>query len=89
MKSYDLTTLAVLDDQFRGLTDSLSERYKGNWDDKIHDSYLTYVKQVQELSLKLHEIRCRAHSLDRAINALNIDEIEQTAMSLRQEGDNV
>ena len=49
MKSYDLTTLAVLDDQFRGLTDSLSERYKGNWDDKIHDSYLTYVKQVQEL----------------------------------------
>lgn len=87
MKDYNLSSLEALDDQYKSLADSLLESYKGSWDDTVHDSYMVYVRQVKEMTIKMHEIRCAAIALDRALEALNVERLEQEAMRLRQEGD--
>ncbi|MCI8663049.1 MAG: hypothetical protein HFG69_07315 [Hungatella sp.] len=87
MKTYDFTPLKNNDTEYQKITDSVSERYKGDWDDRIHDSYLRYVKQTEELSLKVHIIRCKAETLEKEAEGLKIEELQRKADSLCREAD--
>jgi hypothetical protein len=56
----DLTPLKNNDSEFEKLVATIVERYKCEWDDVVHDSYASYVKQVQERSRQLRGIRCKS-----------------------------
>ena len=44
MKITDLTPLSKNDAEYEELVSSVSEHYKCEWDDAVHDSYGIYVK---------------------------------------------
>lgn len=89
MKTYDLTPLKNNDVEYGKVIESVSEHYKGDWDDKIHDSYLRYVKQVQEQSQKVHYIRCKAETLEKEVEGLKLDELQKRVESLCREANSV
>lgn len=89
MKTINLAPLKSNDAEYRKLSDTVSNQYKGGWDDKIHESYLRYLKQVQENSRKLHVIRCKAEILEKEIEAFKIDELKKRAEALCREADSV
>ena len=89
MKIYDLTPLKNNDEEYRKLKELVSERYKDDWDDKVHDSYLIYVKQVQEQLQKLHVIRCKADILEKEAENLNVEELQKRAENLCREADSI
>lgn len=89
MKTYDLTPLKSNDVEYGEAVESVVEYYRGDWDDEIHDSYMRYVKQVQEQSQKIHVIRCKAETLKKEVEGLNVEELKQIADSLCREADSV
>ena len=56
MRTIDLSSLKNNDSEYEKLIDSATDSYKGDWDDQIHDSYLRYLKQIQEQSRTIHVI---------------------------------
>ncbi len=89
MKSIDLAPLKGNDVEYEEVTNTASENYKGDWDDKIHDSYLKYLAQIQENSRKIHMIRCKAETLEKEAEGLMIDELIKRGEALCREADSV
>ena len=89
MKTVDLTPLKSIDTEYERSSDTVSENYKGDWDDKIHNSYLMYLKQIQENSRKIHVIRCKAETLVKEAEGLKIDELKRRGEALCREADSV
>ena len=85
MKIVDLTPLKNNDTEYERLAASVSERYKCEWDDAVHDSYGVYVRQVDERSRSVRVIRCKAEALAKEAEGLKIDElIRKTAILCRE-----
>ncbi len=63
MKNVDLNPLIVNDQAYSKLAMAIKERYKCNWDDPVHDSYRTFVKETDDRSEKLQELRIKAETL--------------------------
>lgn len=89
MKIYDLTPVRNNDVEYKKAAEAVAEHYKGAWDDKIHDSYLRYVKQIQEQSHKVHMIRCKAETLEKEVEGLKIEEQQKKAEGLCREADSI
>lgn len=89
MNKLDISALVDIDNQYRELVDRLNERFHCNWDDAIHDSYGQYVKQMQEKTDAVHEIRVNAESLVKEIEDLRVDDLSGKADSLCGEADAV
>lgn len=89
MKTYDLAALRNLDEIYMKLYGDISENYKCQWDDSIHDSYLSYVKHIDDLSQQVHTIRCAVDTIEGVSDGLQVDELEQKAQDLRWEAETV
>lgn len=89
MKAIDLASLKSNDAGYEKVVNTATENYKGDWDDQIHDSYLGYLKQIQEQSRKVHVIRCKAETLEKEAEGLRIDDMRKQADSLCREADSV
>ncbi len=89
MKIVDLTPLKNNDTEFEKLASAVTEHYKCDWDDAVHDSYGIYVKQVQERTRAIRVIRCKAEALAKEAEALRIDELARKAVNLCREAGNV
>ena len=89
MKTVDLTPLIKNDSEYEELAASVSEHYKCEWDDAVHDSYIAYVKQVEERMCSVRAIRCKAEALVKEMYDLNIDELAQKAAILSSEAENI
>jgi hypothetical protein len=89
MKIVDLTPLKNNDTEYERLAASVSEHYKCEWDDVVHDSYGVYVKQVGERSRSIREIRCKAEVLAKEAEDLKIDELIRKTEILCREADSV
>lgn len=89
MKNIDLSPLIILDNEYGRLKDSVTDSFKGNWDDKIHDSYQRYVMQIQKYSQDVHAIRCKTESLKKEIEALDVDGLLKQADELCREADSI
>lgn len=88
MKTVDLTPLKNNDTEYEKLAATVSEHYKCDWDDAVHDSYGVYVKQVNEKSRSVRVIRCKAEALAKEAEGLRIEELIRKAASLcREAGD--
>lgn len=89
MRTADLTPLANNDAEYEKLVLEVSEHYKCEWDDTVHDSYGIYVKQVQESSRSVRVIRCKAEVLAKEAESLGIDELIWKAKVLCKEAESV
>ena len=87
MKTVDLTPLKQNDAEYEGLAASVSERYKCEWDDAVHDSYSVYVKQADERSRSVRVIRCKAEALVKEAEGLKTDELIMKAAILCREAE--
>lgn len=89
MKIVDLTPLKNNDAEYERLVSEVSDHYKCDWEDAVHDSYGVYVKQVQERSRAIRVIRCKAESLAKEAEALRIDELATKAVTLCREAESI
>lgn len=89
MRTVDLTPLINNDHEYEKAYLNISEKYKCNWDDTVHDSYLRLVKDIQEYSSNIHRIRCKAECLEKETEALNVDSMMLKADSLCGEANSI
>ncbi len=89
MKAVDLTPLKNNDAEFEKLASAVTDHYKCDWNDAVHDSYGIFVKQVQERSRSIRVVRCKAEELAKEAEGLKIDEQIRKAASLCREAENV
>ena len=85
MNEFDFSPLINTDSCYERLVESIVEKYKCDWDDKIHDSFFPYVESMQENSLRIHEIRCKAETLGKEVEGLRIEEKIRKADNLCNE----
>ena len=85
----DLTPLKNNEMEYEKLMVSVLERYRCDWDDAVHDSYAAYVKQTEERSRSIREIRCKAEKIVKEIESLKIDELISKAEILCREAESV
>lgn len=50
MITKDISHIKKVSDDYQRLSSNLSQKYKGQWDDPIHDSFVNYNKQVADSS---------------------------------------
>ncbi len=89
MKQYDLASLKDNDVEYGKLVDTVELNYKCAWDDKVHDSFLRYVKQVQDYARRVHIIRCKAETLVKELDDLKIDEMRTASDRVCREADSI
>ncbi len=89
MNKVDLSPLITGDSAYEKICDSLTARHKSGWDDEVHASFIRFVNQIQANGEKLHSIRVSAELIDTAVDALNIDDLNQTAQRLVKEADSI
>ena len=89
MTTYDFAPLIKNDIEYGKMVETVTRCYKKDWDDKIHDSYLRYVKQVQENFRKIHSIRCKAETLEKEAYDLKTKELQTIAEHLCTEADSI
>ena len=82
MKQFDLILLKEIDAEFNTITENVEVEYKGEWDDKIHDSYLRYVKQVQDQSRCIHKIKSQIEEIMEEAQKLDIDDMKRMVDNL-------
>ena len=87
MKS--INSILNADIEYEKLSVSLTERFKGAWNDSVHNSFLGYVNLVQDHSQRIHSIRCKAESLEKEVEELRIDETIKMTENLCQEAETV
>ena len=82
MIKVDLVQLINNDYEYEKAYVNVYDKYKCNWDDSVHDSYLRLVKDIQEYSSNIHRIRCKAESLKKEAEELNVDSMMTKADDL-------
>lgn len=85
MKEIDLSTLVQTDSMYEKASIALSERFKGAWDDEVHNSFHLLLTQIDENHTKIHSGSTEAEEIYNAAIALNIDGLCQTAECLCRE----
>jgi hypothetical protein len=89
MKQYDLTPLKDNDTEYGKAIDVVEANYKCAWDDKVHDSFLRYVKHIQDYARRVHVVRCKAETLEKELDGLRIDELKTASDRLCREADSI
>lgn len=89
MREVNITPLIDNDTQYEGLSKTLEDSYKCDWDDEIHDSYSGYVNQVKEIHEGIRSARCKAESFQKEVEDLRVDEAMSKADDLCKEAESV
>lgn len=82
-----LSEIKKCDSEYNKLLSDLSNSYNCNWNDMIHDSYLNYLKQIQDIYAEIHSINCNMNVLNKELEYLHIDEIKNETDKLCREAD--
>lgn len=89
MKTVDLTSLRDIDGEYDKLVNQVSDKYKCEWDDSVHDSYAKLVSRLMDNSALVHTIRCKVEMIEKELEALKIEEISKKSASLCKEADTI
>lgn len=87
MKALDLTSIRDVDIQYEKIVNAVEERFKGEWDDSVHESYGRYIHQLQEMARQVKTIRCKVETIEKEAEDLKTDEIAKSADDLCKEAD--
>lgn len=85
MELPDLSLLNEIDTEYRDLVVSLNESYRGNWDDYVHDSYMQYVKIIQNNSERFHNVYLNTKQIVYDTTTLNVEKYCDQAKTLSKE----
>ena len=89
MKEINLSTLTQTDSMYEKAALALSEKYKGSWDDEVHNSFHLLLTQINDNYSKIHSCSTEAGEIYDSVIALNIDGLCQTADNLCREVDSL
>ena len=89
MDRINIASMIDIENKYRDLVESLEEKYKCNWDDEIHDSFINYVNQIRECFEAIHEIRCKMEELEQEVEELLINDIIEKSSDLCLEVDSL
>lgn len=89
MKSVDLSPLNKNDTEFQRTVTELSGKYRCEWNDSVHDSFLQFVKTMEDHSQTLHRISGKAESIFSEVEQVDMDKLCSTADNLVSEADSV
>lgn len=89
MSEVDLSPLIEVDNQFKKAVTDAEDKYKGDWDDPVHDSYRGLNAKLDEDSRNLHTIRCQAETIKKELYGLKVEELISRADSLCMEAASV
>lgn len=89
MKSFDLSPLKKNDTEFQKIVTELSGKYRCDWNDSVHDSFLPFVRTMEDHSQSLHRITSKAQSILSDVEQINMDELCSTADKLVSEAESV
>ena len=89
MKEVDLTVLEQTDSKYGNAALLLSEKYKGAWNDEVHNSFRPLLNQIDENHSRIHSASTEAKQIYDAVKALNINGLCQTAERLCREVDSL
>ena len=83
----DITAIKENDTQYSQNVHETEDRYKCEWDDSIHGTYGVLVKQLLENAEKVKNVRCKAETLQKEIEGLDIDGLKEKADTLCKEAE--
>lgn len=89
MKSVDLTPLFNNDEEFAKSAETVSDKFKCDWDDIVHDSYSVFVKHIEDCSKQIHSVRCKAETLVKEEAALKVDDVISSSDLLCKEVESI
>ncbi len=89
MKTIDFNALKNNDEIYKQKICNAEESFKGDWNDKVHDSFSRYIRQIKEYSRLLHTLRGKAETLEKEVVEMKIDEVIKRADSLCEEADSI
>lgn len=89
MKNVDLSPLKGVDTEYQRLFETVSNSFKCDWEDAVHDSYERFVQQVSERAQALRTIRCKAEVLAKEAESLKIEDLIRKTNDLYREADSV
>lgn len=87
MKKVNLSPLKNNDLEYKKIITLISEKFNGNWDDNIYESFRLFIKQISNNADSVHRVRSKAEMILKEINELNIDEQLNKALDLCGEAD--
>lgn len=85
MKTIDLSILAQTDKEYSSACLSLKEKYKGDWDDDVHESFRLLLTQIETNQASVHTIHNEANAIKSEVLDLNVEGLCRTANSLCKE----
>jgi hypothetical protein len=89
MKNIDLSPIKNLNNQYNIIVDTIESHYKCEWDDRVHDSYLSFIRQLLELKSQVKKIRSNAEILEKEVDNLKLEEIKNKSEILCKEADSI
>ena len=85
----DITAIKENDTQYGQNVSETESRYKCDWDDAVHDSYGVLVKQLLDNAERVRNIRCKAETLQKEVEGLDIDALKEKADVLCKEAESI
>lgn len=89
MIKVDITPIKELDTQYSQNVNETKTQFSCDWDDTVHDSYALLVKQLLESAEAVKNVRCKAETLQKEIEGLDVDELKEKADALCEEAESV
>ena len=85
MKELDLSMLGQTDSAYEKAAIALNEKYKGFWDDEVHNSFHLLLDQIEENRARIHSCATDAVEEYHAAVELDVEGLCRTAESLCRE----
>lgn len=89
MKELEFTTVEQTDSLYEKASFSLSEKYKGAWDDEVHNSFHHLLFQINENHSRIHSGVIDAKEIYHTAVGLKVEELCQAANNLCREVDSL
>ena len=85
MVNFDISSLQTADREFTRITETITEKYKCDWDDPVHESYGPYVKQMTAAHETFHSICGKAEDTVREMRTFDLEQTLKQADHLCEE----
>lgn len=82
MELPDLDPLNRNYDEYEKKVETVTERFKCEWEDSVHDSYKLYLEDIEEFQHNIGRIRDLANELLNDLDIMDVDQLISETESL-------